>query len=295
MSPLTRIALLLFLVPSGGCAWNAAGSTGCQPVAPTFPLPGDLRESSGVAWSRTHPGILWSHNDGGEAFLYALDLEGHLVARIPFEGASMGDLEDLATGECPSGTCLYLADTGDNQGIRPHLQLLRITEPGSLDGPWPLKAEAFPFSLPDGPRDIEAVFVLPGEEVFFVSKGRRDPLTVYRYPSPLRPGEMVTLEEVQTLSKGSMPIPAQITGADASSDGRLVAVRSYEALFFYRVATGRLVPVEGGRVALGTLQEPQGEAVGFGPDARIFLTTEAGSFGGVAALSVLECRKVMDR
>lgn len=290
-----RIPLLAILLVTGGCAWNAAGRTGCQPVAPPFPLPHGLEESSGVASSRIRPGILWTHNDGGAPFLYALDLDGHLRARIPFQGPRARDIEDIAMGECPFVSCLYLADTGDNQEVRSQAQLLRIPEPHSLDEPETLEAEAFPFSLPDGPRDIEAVFVLPGENIYFVSKGRQDPIAVYRYPAPLRSGEVVTLETVQTLSDGSRPIPSQVTGADASPDGRLVVVRSYEALVFYRVQAGRLIPLDGGRVALGTLHEPQGEGVGFGSGARVLLTTEGGNFGGVAALRVLECREVMAR
>jgi hypothetical protein len=152
-----------------------------------------------------------------------------------------------------------------------------------------MTAEVFPIVLPNGPRDIEAIFVLPGGEVHFISKGRNDPVTVLRYPLPLRAGEVVALEEIQFLSDGSMPIPSQVTGADASPDGKLVVVRSYEALRFYRVDEGTLIPVEGGRVALGTLQEPQGEAVGFGPGGKVFLTTEGGNFGGVASLRVLQC------
>jgi len=286
----TRASLSLLLL-AGGCAWNAAGNTGCQPTAPPRALPESLHESSGVARSLAHPGILWSHNDGGDALLYALDLDGKLVARIPFHGARIWDWEDLAVAECPGGSCLYLADTGDNQEVRTQLQLLRILEPAILEED-PLSAEVFPMALPDGARDIEAVFVLPGEEVFFISKGRSDPLTVFHYPPPLRTDEVVILEEVQTLSDRAMPILAQVTGADASPDGSVVAVRSYEALYFYRVEEGRLVVIEGGRVALGTLQEPQGEAVGFGPDGQILLTTEAGDFGGVAALRVLECPEV---
>jgi len=280
--------LLSSLILTAGCIWNAAGSTGCRPSAPPFPLPEALHESSGVAWSRAQSGILWSHNDGGEPLLYALDTEGRPEAQIPIRGVSMWDWEDLAVGDCPTGTCLYLADTGDNQEVRPQVQILRIPEPAFLDD-GPLRGESFPVTLPDGPRDIEAIFVLPGGEVYLISKGRKDPLTVYRYPSPLRAGESVMLEEVQTLSEGSMSIPAQVTGADASEDGRFVAVRTYEALLFYRVEEGRLLPINGGRVALGTLQEPQGEGVGFGPTGQVFLTSEAGNFGGVASLRTLQC------
>lgn len=286
MSKATTLVPAIFLL--GGCAWNAAGTTGCQFLAPPHPLPNSLHESSGIAWSRAHPGILWSHNDGGEAVLFALDPEGRLLAEIPFSGTRTRDWEDLAVGGCPGGTCLYLADTGDNQEVRTQVQLIRIREPETIEGT-SLAAEIFPFHLPHGPRDIEAIFILPGEQVYFISKGRNHPVTLYRYPLPLRADETVTLEEVQSLSDGSMSIPSQVTGADASEDGSLVAVRSYEALFFYRVEAGRLIPVGGGRVALGTLQEPQGEAVGFGPDGRIFLTSEAGNFGGVASLRILQC------
>jgi hypothetical protein len=200
----------------------------------------------------------------------------------------MRDWEDLAIGRCEGGSCLYLADTGDNTEVRPQLQLLRIREPDSLDDS-SLEAQSFPMVLPDGPRDIEAIFVLPGEQVHLVTKGRNHANTVYRYPPPLRPGEAVTLQAVQTLSEGPRSIPAQVTGADASPDGTLVVVRSYQDMTFYRVEDGILVPLSGGRVALRTLQEPQGEGVAFGAGDQLLLTTEAGNFGGVAALRILEC------
>jgi hypothetical protein len=40
-----------------------------------------LRESSGVAVSRSYPGVLWTHNDSDEKpFLYAVNLSGELLA-----------------------------------------------------------------------------------------------------------------------------------------------------------------------------------------------------------------------
>ena len=62
-------------------------------------------------------------------------------------------------------------------------------------------------ALPDGPRDIEAMYVLPTDQVFFVTKGRNHPVTIYRYPLPLRSGDVVTLEEVQRLTTGSAGRP----------------------------------------------------------------------------------------
>jgi hypothetical protein len=138
---------------------------------------------------------------------------------------------------------------------------------------------------------MESVFVLPGEEVFFVSKGRSHAVTLYRYPPPLRTGEIVTLEAVQTFSGGRLSIPKQVTGADASPDGSIVAIRSYESLHFFHVEKGRLVPVEGGQVALQTLNEAQGESVGLGPNGKVVLTSEA-ALGRGATMTILSCRVV---
>jgi len=283
--------LFLGILLLAGCAWSAAQDTGCQVVGPPHPLPNMLDESSGVARSLRRSGILWTHNDGSDPKLYAVDEKGSLLATVTVEGGSLRDWEDLATAPCGEDSCIYLADTGDNQEVRPQIQLLRVRDAGELeDGRW--QAQVFPMVLPDGPRDIEALFVLPGERVHLVTKGRNHANTVYRYPPPLRPGTVVTLEEVQTLSDGPMSIPAQITGGDATVDGTLVVLRSYRDLTFYRVENGLLAPMEGGTVALRTLGEPQGEGVAFESGNRLILTTEAGSFGGVASLRVMECRNL---
>ena len=288
-----KTLLLLPLLLAGSCGWNAAGITGCHPVGQTRGLPTILQETSGAAFSRSRPEILFSHNDGGhEATIYVLDLAGSLKGEIPLPGIKNRDWEDIATGECPSGNCIYIADVGDNQEIRDQVHLYRIPDPGIYDGS-PQQPDVFPMTLPDGPRDMEALFVLPGEEVFFVSKGRGNGVTLYRYPPPLRPGETVTLESVQSLTDGRLPIPRQFTGADASNDGKIVALRSYEALTFYSWESDQLVPVEGGRIVLRTLNETQGEAVALGPGGQVVLTSEA-ALGKGATLTVLECRERVD-
>jgi hypothetical protein len=190
-------------------------------------------------------------------------------------------------GPCGAQHCVYVADIGDNQEVREDLVLYRFLDSGPFDG-IPREVESFPLILPGGPRDAESVFVLPTEEVFLVTKGRSHAVTLFRYPPPLRPGEPVVLEEVQTLSEGRLPSPQQITGADASPDGHLVAIRSYEALYFYSWDGSRLALLEGGTVHLRTLNEAQGEGVGFGSGGRMALTSE-GFLAEGAALSVLQC------
>jgi hypothetical protein len=279
---------LLSILIAGSCGWNAAGTTGCEPTGPAVALPESLSETSGIAWSRAKPGVLLSHNDGGnDPSVYALDQAGSMVGEISLEGIRNRDWEDIATAECQAGSCIYMADIGDNRVRREQVRLYRITDPGLYDGRR-VRPDVFPMVLPDGPRDMEAMFVLPGEKVYLVSKGRSNPVSLYRYPPPLRPGQPVTLEHVQDFTDDRLPIPQQITGADASMDGRLVLIRSYVGLIFFQWDGPRLVPVDGGRVALRTLNEAQGEGVALGPRGQIALTSEAAR-RDVASMRFLRC------
>jgi hypothetical protein len=220
--------------------------------------------------------------------IYAVDTLGQLLGTYPLDGAANRDWEDIATGPCGAASCIYLADTGDNVEARETLTVYRAQEPADPSSGVPLPTESFPILLPDGPRDIEALFVLPGEELFLVSKGQNHSVTVYRYPPPLRP-DPVTLEEVQTLSDGALSIPSQFTGADASPDGRTVVLRTYFSILFYRVENGRLVPMEDGELSLANVGEAQGEGVSLKTGGVVALTSEAGPFGGAQSLNVLRC------
>jgi hypothetical protein len=279
---------LLLALTVLACAPIATAGPGCTPTDRAVTLPRELVESSGVAVGIRDPDVLWTHTDNGPP-LYALDRSGQVLARFPIE-RHLRDWEDIETGRCAAGSCLYLADTGDNSEVRApgQIEILRVTEP-DVSAPGTIEADVFPIRLPDGPRDIEALFVLPGERIHLITKGRNDPVTVYRYPPPLRP-DTVTLEEVQRLSGGPQQLLAQVTGASASLDGSLVAVRTYQSLQFYRVDADTLAAMPGGLVNLRTLEETQGEGVGLGPDGEVVLTSEGGPLGGPASMRMLHCK-----
>lgn len=290
MSP-SWIAGWLLAGVAVACAPVATAGPGCAETEPPITLPRDLVETSGVAVGRRNPNVLWTHNDG-DSDLYALDRSGRVLASFDVP-VRLRDWEDLEIAACESaGSCLYLADTGDNGESRPggQIRILRVAEPDvvAADGA-PLQADVFPIRLPDGARDVEALFVLPGEVAYLVTKGANDPITVYRYPPPLRP-DTVTLEEVQRLSDGPVQLLNRVTGASSSPDGDWIAIRTYQALQFYRLEGDTLSAVRGGLVNLRTLQEIQGEAVGIGPDGTVALTSEGGPLGGPPSLRLLRCR-----
>ncbi len=281
--------LILAVAGLAACGPIATGGPGCSPTRTGLRFPPELDQSSGVAVSLDHPGVFWTHNDHGK-MLFAVDRNGAIVARFPMT-VTLRDWEDLALSPCrDGGSCLYLEDMGDNYEERDDIRLLRVRVPdpaGDGEGP-ELKPDVFPVKLPDGPRDTEAILVLPGERVFVVSKGRNDPVTLYRYPGRLR-ADTVTLEEVQRLSEGPRILPRQVTGGAVSPDGRIIALRTYEAIHFYRMVADTLVPLSHSVVNLRTLHEAQGEGVGIGPDGLVVLTSEGGPGGGPGSFALLHC------
>ena len=269
------------------CAPLATAGPGCAEVGSPIVISRALGETSGIAIGRVDPDVLWTHNDGNSD-LYTLDRAGAVTGRIAVS-PRLRDWEDIEISACASGSCLYFSDTGDNRERRPAGQsgIFRVAEPRSNQES--VDPDAFPIRFPDGPRDVEALYVLPGEVPHLVTKGASHAITVYRYPPPLRP-DTVTLVEVQRLSDGPVGLLDRVTGASASPDGRTVGVRTYQSLRFYRVEGDTLVAVDGGVVNLRTLQEIQGEGVGIGPDGLVALTSEGGPLGGPPSLRLMRCR-----
>lgn len=288
MPPQRAGAWAASLVLAAACGpVSTGGGPGCEPSLDPVPLPMEIHEASGVAVSLSHAGVYWIHEDTG-SILYAVDAAGAILARFPVL-PRLRDWEDLALTQCPTGgSCLYLADLGDNYEERRHGHILRVAEPDP-SSPDTLRPEVFPVRLPDGPRDIEALLVLPGERIYAVTKGRNHPVTVYRYPGPLRP-DTVVMEEVQRLTDGPRILPRQVTGGAVAPAGGLVALRTYESLQFYRLAADTLVPVDGGLVNLRPLREPQGEGVAVGPEGRVVLVSEGGPARSPGSISFLRCR-----
>jgi hypothetical protein len=127
----------------------------CRVVQPLTPLPG-LREASGLAMSRRGPTRLFAINDSARPEVVVLNQDGSPRGRVTLEGVSVTDWEDVTTGPCPDGTCLFVADVGDNDARRQGITVYRVAEPP--DGVESLPADRLDFVYPDGPHDAEALF-----------------------------------------------------------------------------------------------------------------------------------------
>ena len=279
------------LVGCGGAEETAvAQAVQCRVAQRLVSLPTIVPESSGAAMSRRNPDVVWTHNDsGGDPMLFAVDLLGRPLGSVRVTGAENVDWEDLAAAPCGSGSCLYISDTGDNEADRDDAVVYRIEEPtgysGAVSG-----LEVYPIRFPDGPHDVEALFVLPPEQMYFVTKGADGPIALYRYPGPPQPDRPVELEHVRALSEGNVPLEDRVTGADASPDGRRVALRTRTRLIIYQtedlLSGSATAPVTADLRSLG---ESQGEGLAFAPNGVIVLTSEAVAEGFSGTLGVVWC------
>jgi hypothetical protein len=280
-----------FLIPLAvtGCRLDAGVIEGCLPTTEPAALPDLLRESSGAALSRFHPDLIWTHNDGGQGQrLYAVGVDGRLRADVLLDNAPNRDWEDMELAPCEEGSCLFIGDVGDNYGRWEEALVHRLPEPALTDSVARVTTRAARY--PHGPRDAEALFVLPGERIHLITKGSDGPVEVYRFPDEATgTGAPGVLELVQVLDDGKRVLPRQVTGASASPSGDEVVVRTYETLEFYRVDGDTLALVADRTINLRPLGEAQGEAVGWGTGGRLVLTSERGPFGSAASLTMLHC------
>ncbi len=99
----------------------------------------ELKEASGLAVSRSVAGGLWAHNDSGKPILFALDARGSVTGRLPLTGVKLEDWEAIAIGPCPSGSCLYAGDIGDNNAQRARITIYRVEEPSGDEASVPVK------------------------------------------------------------------------------------------------------------------------------------------------------------
>lgn len=246
----------------------------CEVMTPLTQVPG-LREGSGLALSRRAPTRLFTINDSGPAEIFVLGLDGTVRSRVRVAGASVTDWEDVTTGPCPGGTCLYLSDIGDNNARRAMISVYRMREPA--EDAREVVAERLDAVYADGPRDAEAVFADADGRLYLLTKEARV-AGLYAFPARLTPGARHRLERMATIDFGTgRGRFARITDAESSADGSRVAVRTNDALFIlptHSLLAGRMADAT--VFSLRALGEPQGEGVAIGSGAQVFLVGEGG-------------------
>ena len=189
----------------------------------------------------------------------------------------------------PGGSCLYIADIGDNEAERKRITIHRLPEP-SNESSVPVK-ETFHATYPDGAHDAETLLVAPDGGMFIVTKGETNAVGLYRFPRELRPGANHQLERVsRTRASGKAAETERITDGAVSPDGTWVVLRSRHSFAMHRAAdlfAGNWT--DAGRVDLRAVGEAQGEGIAIAADGTVYLTGEGGKKSQPGTIAKYAC------
>ncbi|MDN0194123.1 WD40 repeat domain-containing protein [Streptomyces sp. S.PNR 29] len=262
-------ALLAAALLVGAFAVPASAADGDEGFTISDPR---ITESSGLAASRLHPGIYWTHNDSDDGpYLYAVDSStGKTVARITLSGiGSPRDVEAISIGP---GNRIFVGDIGDNLGgTWPYVWIYELPEPKRLTDRT-IRATQYVVKYADGARDAESLVVHPKTGRVYIIDKKEDGGHLYEGPATLSPSGTNVFKPIA-------PVDLWATDAALSPDGERLAVRGYFGGIWYDWNGGKIkrqgrldVPLQG-----------QGESVSYSADGTKLMYGSEGADSSVEA------------
>lgn len=242
-----------------------------------------IREASGLAASRKNKGVLWVHNDRGDApRIFAMSTQsrkgrptaGKHLGVFRLNGARAQDWEDIAIGPGPEPGIdyLYIADIGDNDAKRNSIVVYRVAEPNVDVNEQPGKvvlegAQAIKLKYPDAAHNAETLLVDPLTKDIYIAT-KESSTRVYRAAYPQSTDDVTTMEFAAELGFG------MAVGGDISPAGDLVVIRGYfAATLWVRDGRASLRKVfDGDRCNVPLVLELQGEAIAFDDKGQGYYT-----------------------
>ncbi len=218
----------------------------------------EVEEASGLVRSLRNPGLIWTHNDSGDAArVFLLDPRtGNIRLEVVLEGTTNVDFEDITLRQVNGEPKLLIGDIGDNRGVRDHLSIYQIDEPilGSasrLSIPAG-KIQHMSIRYTEGARDAETLMTQADGSLVLLTK-REQSIFIYQFP--------FVEGEATLASTGRVPL-TKITAGDINAQGEIL-LRSYNEVFYWPSSkagiTERLSAGPPFRVKAPS--EPQGEAI----------------------------------
>ncbi len=233
----------------------------------------ELTEASGLVASVQHPDTLWTHNDDGDndGELYAIATDGRLLSTLTLSGVAPVDWESVTTSTARGLPELLVGDIGDNDEARDTITVLITAEPDTLaDSMQAGVVERLTISLPDGPRDSEAMVVDPQTNQLLLFTRGADQASVYAVDWTA--GGPTTAVGAMELNLDAPPFQGlgSIRAADVGSDGSVV-LRLTDGVVWFPNAGDVLTSLEGEGCRVPSPAEPNGEGVAVADSALYFI------------------------
>ncbi|WP_019629073.1 hypothetical protein [Actinomadura atramentaria] len=260
-------AALLVPAAATGAAARVPADTGSR-VAFRISDP-RITESSGLATSLRHPGVVYTHNDsGGVPAVYALGPDGRTRATLTLGGATARDWEAMAVGRDERGRpCVFVADIGDNLGgAWPYVTVYRIPEPASLRTQT-IRAAKFKIKYEDGPRNAEAMLIDPRTNRLYIASKLFN-ASLYAAPPKLSTHGYNIMRKVGDA-------PAIATDGAFAPNGLSFVIRTYFGARVY--AMGKDGKPGRSLGSVGLPAQKQGESVTYTRDGSALLVGSEGA------------------
>lgn len=242
----------------------------------------EIKEASGLVASSGNPGLLWTHNDSGDAArIFLIDDSARLRATYYLQGIVARDWEDIASMERSGRNYLLVGDIGDNGSRRPFVSVHLFEEPvtntmATLVDTIPAeRISTFVMKYADGPRDAESLFFDPVDHYLYVISKREPQAGIYRTALLEVPADTLVLKRVGTIPH------TFVTSADIRSDGTEVLIKNLLEVFYWRRKPGESISqmLKQPAVKLPYRPEPQGEAIAFSRDGGGYYTLSESVLG----------------
>lgn len=288
---------------TSSAASPSSGVTASDPAAPV-PVPGGTVSfeglpDEGVSGLVAVPGrqgawfaVTDRYHSGDLLVLY---VDGSHTS-IPVTDLSARNLEALAAGPCEaglSGTCLYLADIGDNDRSRDSILLTSVPVPDPALAPPALQGTTWEYTYPDGPHDAETLVVAQDGRIIVVTKAAADD-PGHRVYVGAPGGGQLELRHTFDPPAPQRPLQSLLVGTvvtDAAWDGSRMLVLTYDQVLEYTAPSPDADPADFPTWPVRELPHPrlvQTEGIADGDDGCGYVVVSEGR-GGPGTLVAASC------
>ncbi len=264
--------------------------------------PAVLTEVSGIAASRSQPGVLWVHNDsGGAAAVYAVNTAGDLLGTYTLSGTVNRDWEDIAIGPGPDPDrdYLYVGEIGDNNAVYTSCAVYRVPEPDVPTSGAPASVTltgvvTLAYRYADGPRDAETLMLDPVTRDLYVVTKRETNVGVYGFSYPQSASSTTVISAVATL-----PV-TRIVGGDIAPSGDRIIMKTYlQSFWWLRELTQSVASaLSAAGITIPhaiSFTYPQNEAIGWAAANQGYFTLAEGAGAPIVFFTNLNGSVVGDR
>lgn len=234
-------------------------------------------ELSGLAPGHKNPGLLYTHEDSGNANeVYVTNAKGDDLGRIVLDGVYNRDWEDIECGPGPEvgKNYIYVAEIGDNDAAYHSVSVYRFEEPDLTGANAQTAVHVTPqtmqFLYPGGAVNAETLMLDPQTKDLYIATKQPGKSTLYvaRYPQS-------TVTSTTLTALANFPFDL-LTAGDISADGSEILLRDTGQIWYWKrqsaedvVTTLLRSPMD----APYAQNEHQGESVCFAADGSGYFTT----------------------